>query len=144
MPVTQEQTEQIIRGAHDRARALGVRITVAIVDEGGHHQALSRMDGSAPISARIAEAKAAGAALWHRDGEALLAISKERPEFFGQVDRLVRLPLMPALGSALLRRGDDILGAVGVSGATGEQDLECARAGLQASGFAQDDPTSGR
>jgi len=117
---------------------MGIRITIAVVDEGGVLQALARMDGAFPLSPQIAEAKAVGAAMWRRDGAALVTARKERPEFFAQVDRLLRTPLMPALGSVLLRRGGDVLGAVGVSGATGEQDLECALAGLRAANFAEE------
>src|SRR5579863_2599335 len=128
MPIELEQAQTIIRGAHEKARAMGIRITIAVVDEGGVLQALARMDGAFPLSPQIAEAKAVGAAMWHRDGAALVTARKERPEFFNQVDRLLRTPLMPALGSVLLRRAGDVLGAVGVSGATGEEDLECALA----------------
>lgn len=46
---------------------------VAVVDEGGLLVALGRMDGAFPLSAQIAEAKAAGTALWHRDGDRLAA-----------------------------------------------------------------------
>src|SRR4029077_17132823 len=109
---------------------LGIRITVAVVDEGGLLQALGRMDGAFPLSAQIAESKAVGAALWHREGAPLATVNRERPAFFTQVDRLVRLPMMPGLGSLLIRRGGAVLGAVGVSGAAPEQDRECASAGL--------------
>jgi uncharacterized protein GlcG (DUF336 family) len=47
-----------------------------------------------------------------------------------QVSRLTRLPIVPALGSVLIRRGDAVLGAVGISGARPEQDKECALTGL--------------
>jgi uncharacterized protein GlcG (DUF336 family) len=57
-------------------------------------------------------------------------MQRERPTFFGQVDRLVRTPMIPGLGSLLVRRQDRVLGAVGVSGARPEQDKECAEAGL--------------
>ena len=138
MPVELEQAQAIIRGAHEKARAMGIRITIAVVDEGGVLQALARMDGAFPVSPQLAESKAVGAAMWHRDGAALVTARRERPEFFSQVDRLLRTPLMPALGSVLLRREGAILGAVGVSGATGEQDLECALAGLTAANFAEE------
>jgi glc operon protein GlcG len=140
VPITLQQAQAIIRGAHQRAAAIGIRVTVAVVDEGGHLQALARMDGSFPLSPQIAEAKAVGAALWLRDGAALRAASQERPHFFAQVDRLARTPLMPALGSVLVRSAGQVLGAVGVSGASGEEDLECAQAGLRACGFPTGDP----
>ena len=109
---------------------MGVRVTVAVVDEGGALQALGRMDGAPSLSSQIAEAKAVGAAVWHREGASLLELQTSRPAFFDAVSRLVRLPVMPGLGSVLIRNQDAVLGAVGVSGAASEQDLECARAGL--------------
>jgi glc operon protein GlcG len=132
MPLTLEEAQTVIAGAHEHAAQLGVRVTVAIVDEGGLLQALGRMDGAPPLSAQIAEAKAVGAAVWHRDGSALREMQETRPAFFAQVDRMVRLPIMPGAGSALIRRADAILGAVGVSGALPDQDGECAGAGLSA------------
>jgi glc operon protein GlcG len=132
MPLTLEEAQTVIAGAHERANQLGLRVTAAVVDEGGLLQALGRMDGAPPLSAQIAESKAVGAALWHRDGAALQQVQETRPVFFAQVDRLVRLPIIPAAGSVLIRRGDAILGAVGVSGALPDQDRACAEAGLTA------------
>jgi glc operon protein GlcG len=71
----------IITAAHDRARELGLRITVAVVDEGGLLIALGRMDGAFPLSAQIAEAKAQGAAVWHRDGHVIAEQQAARPAF---------------------------------------------------------------
>ncbi len=109
---------------------MGLRVTVAVVDDGGVLKALARMDGAPPLSSQIAEAKAVGCAMWLREGDSLKKVQAERPAFFEAANRLVRTPIMPALGSLLIRRGEEVLGAVGVSGAASEQDLECARAGL--------------
>jgi uncharacterized protein GlcG (DUF336 family) len=103
-----------------------------VVDQGGVLIALARMDGAPPISSQVAEAKAVGAAMLHRDGASLAELAKDRPGFFSVVDRLVRVPIVPGLGSALIKRDDDVLGAVGVSGGRPDQDLECAEAGLSA------------
>jgi glc operon protein GlcG len=130
MPLTLEEAQTVIAGAHEHANQHGLRVTVAIVDEGGLLQALGRMDGAPPLSAQIAEAKAVGASVWHRDGDSLREINQSRPAFFAQVDRMVRMPMIPGPGSVLIRRGDAILGAVGVSGALPDQDRECAEAGL--------------
>jgi uncharacterized protein GlcG (DUF336 family) len=132
MPLSLEEANGVILRAQLKAGALGVRVTVAVVDEGGLLIALGRMDGAPPISPQIAESKAVGAALWHREGDALAQVNRERPAFFAQVDRLARLPIMPGLGSLLVRRGGGVLGAVGVSGALAEQDRDCAEAGLAA------------
>ena len=132
MPLKLEEAQTVIAGAHEHANQLGIRVTVAVVDEGGHLQALARMDGAPPLSAQIAEAKAVGAAVWHRDGEALQKLQEGRPAFFGQVDRMVRMPLIPGAGSVLVRRAGAVLGAVGVSGGLPEQDRDCGDAGLAA------------
>ena len=73
MPLSLAQAHVLIAAAHDHAVANGWKIAVAVVDEGGLLVALGRMDGAFPLSAQIAEAKAAGTALWHRDGEQLAA-----------------------------------------------------------------------
>jgi uncharacterized protein GlcG (DUF336 family) len=132
MPISSQEARRLIDAAQAHAATLGIRITVAVVDEGGLLQALFRMDGAPPLSAQISESKANGAALWHRDGAALAQVYKERPGFFAVADRLTRLPIVPGLGSVLVRRQGAVLGAVGVSGGKPEQDLECAEAGLAA------------
>lgn len=130
MPLTLEDANQVISRAQAKAAADGIRVTVAVVDEGGLLIALSRMDGAPPLSPQIAEAKAVGAAMLYRDGAGLADLAKERPGFFSVVDRLVRVPIVPGLGSILIRRDGKVLGAVGVSGGKPEQDLDCAQAGV--------------
>src|SRR5712692_1515977 len=122
MPLALDEARSLISAAHERARSEGLGVAVAVVDEGGFLQALGRMDGAPPLSAQIAEAKAVGAAVWRRPGDQLATVQRERPGFFEAVDRLVRLPVMPGLGSVLIRRQGVVVGAVGVSGATPDQD----------------------
>jgi glc operon protein GlcG len=126
------QAQRLVCAAHDHAHGAGLRIAVAVVDEGGLLQALGRMDGAFPLSSQIAEAKAVGAALWHRDGGDLAQVQRERGAFFAAVGQLTRLPIIPGAGSVVMRDGETVLGAIGVSGATPEGDLECAEAGLRA------------
>ena len=130
MSLSCEEALQVIAAAQARARVLGLKVAVAVVDEGGQLQALARMDGATPLSSQIAEAKASGAALLHRDGGSLQQLQQERPAFFTAVDRMARVPLVPGPGSVLIKRDGAVLGAVGVSGATPLQDLDCAQAGL--------------
>jgi glc operon protein GlcG len=130
MPLSLTAANNLIARAHAKAHALGIKVTVAIVDEGGHLVALSRMDGAMPLSPQLAEAKAVGAAMFMRDGEALAKMAQDRPGFFSAADRLVRVPLIPGLGSALISEDGTVIGAVGVSGGRPDQDLECAQAGL--------------
>jgi uncharacterized protein GlcG (DUF336 family) len=90
------------------------------------------MDGAPPLSAQIAEAKAVGAALWHRDGDELALVQESGAAFFASVSQMARLPIIPADGSFVIRDGDTVLGAVGVSGAQSDKDRECAEAGVAA------------
>jgi glc operon protein GlcG len=130
MPLNLDDANKVIAGAHARAAQLGLSVTAAVVDEGGHLVALGRMDGAPPLSPQIAEAKAVGAAMLLRDGGSLLQMSQDRPMFFNAVDRLVRVPLIPGPGSLPIKRDGMTIGAVGVSGAKPDEDLACAHAGL--------------
>ena len=106
MPLSLAQANVLIAAAHDHAVGNGWKIAVAVVDEGGLLVALGRMDGAFPLSAQIAEAKAAGTALWHRDGEQLAASRSSHEGFFDAVSRLVRLPhTRPRLSVDPERRG---------------------------------------
>jgi glc operon protein GlcG len=130
MPLSLEDANKVIADAHARAARIGVSVTAAVVDEGGHLIALGRMDGAPPLSPQIAEAKAVGAAMLLRDGASLQKLAEDRPGFFSAVDRLVRMPMIPGPGSMPITRDGLTIGAVGVSGARPEQDLECCQAGL--------------
>src|SRR5256886_7446932 len=133
MPLTLQEAQAVITGAHERAAKIGARVTVAVVDEGGHLQALGRMDGAAPLSAQIAETKAASVALFRRDGAALRQLQEANPGFFAQLDRIVRVPILAGGAPArLLRGGPRLRARPGSSGMAPGQDDECAQAGLTA------------
>src|ERR1700736_2215359 len=130
MPLSLEDANRVVAITHQKAAQMGVSVTAAVVDEGGHLIALGRMDGAPPLSPQIAEAKAVGAAMLLRDGGSLLQMSQDRPDFFHAVDRLVRIPLIPGPGCMPIKKDGMTVGAGGGSGAKPEQDLVCAHAGL--------------
>jgi uncharacterized protein GlcG (DUF336 family) len=133
MRISQDHARRIIDGAQRHAQSLDIAITVAVVDEGGLVKAIDRMDGAPPLSAQIAEAKAQGAAVWHRDGHVLAEVAQERAGFVAAVSQMTRLPLIAGAGSIVIRDGDgNVLGAVGVSGGMPEQDRACCEAGITA------------
>jgi glc operon protein GlcG len=131
MPLSLKEAGQLIDKAHSKAAELGIKVTAAVVDEGGHLIALGRMDGAPPLSPQIAEAKAVGAAMFLRDGGALAQMAQDRPGFFSAADRMVRVPLIPGLGSVLIKHDGKYVGAIGVSGARPEQDLDCAECAVK-------------
>jgi glc operon protein GlcG len=133
MPLTLQEAQAVIAGGHERAAKIGAEVTVAVVDEGGHLQSLGRMTGAAPLSARIAETKAASVALFRREGAALWEMQEASPGFFAQLGRAVPVPILAGAGAALLKRGDTVVGALAVSGGMMPgQDDECAEAALAA------------
>jgi uncharacterized protein GlcG (DUF336 family) len=133
MRISQDLTRRIIDAAQRHAGSLDIAVTVAVVDEGGFVKAIDRMDGAPPLSAQIAEAKAQGAAVWHRDGHVLAEVAEQRAGFVAAVSQMTRLPLIAGAGSIVIKDADEnVLGAVGVSGGTPEQDRECCDAGVAA------------
>lgn len=133
MALSQSESRTIVQAAQEHARSLGIRVTVTVVDAGGLVKLADRMDGAPPLSAQIAEAKAQGAAVWHRDGHVLAELAQERPDFVSAVSQMTRLPLIPAGGSVVIRDPTDaVVGAVGVSGGRPEQDRACCEAGIAA------------
>ena len=132
MPLTIADAQKVIDAASAKADALGIKVTFAVVDEGGHLVALSRMDGAGPLTPSVAEGKAIGAALLRRDGAALLSMANDRAAFWAAVKDRDRIAMVPGPGSLLISVGGAVVGAIGVSGARPEQDAECAEAGAAA------------
>jgi uncharacterized protein GlcG (DUF336 family) len=126
------EAQNVIAAAQMKAAELGIKVSVAVVDAGSHLVALERMDGAPPVSPAIAEGKAVGAAMFLRDGAAMLTIANDRPAFYAAVAGMARTKIVPGPGSLLIQRDGSVVGAVGVSGGKPEQDLECAEAGLTA------------
>src|SRR3989442_9300944 len=135
MPLTLVDAQKAINGAHAKAGQLESLATAAIVDEGGLLMALGRMEGAGSLTPQIAEAKAVGAAMLQRDGAGLAELAKDRPGFFSVADRLVRVPIVPGLGSVLIRRDGKVVGAMGVSGGRAGEDGGSAEGGPRSTCF---------
>lgn len=125
MALTLEQAERIVQGARRKAVELGVAITVAVVDDGGHLVALSRMDGARFITVDVALGKAFTAAAFQRES----AQVGQNP-FLAAGPELSGGRIVPLGGGLPVRLGNQVVGGVGASGATADQDAECAKAGL--------------
>jgi uncharacterized protein GlcG (DUF336 family) len=115
MSLTLQEAQTVITGAHECATQIGAQVTVAVVDEGGHLQALGRMPGAAPLSAQIAETKATSVALFRRDGGAVREMQQTSPDFFAQLNRIAPMPILAGAGARLILRGDAALMALGVT-----------------------------
>jgi uncharacterized protein GlcG (DUF336 family) len=107
-------------------------LTVVVLDVGGHLVAAEREDGSAMKRFEVAYGKAHGALALGVGSRALMARAEQQPYFIGAVAAAVG-PLVPVPGGVLLRDGEgNLVGAVGVSGDTSDNDEAAALAGIAA------------
>ena len=130
--LTLEQAESWIRKACAKATQLGVKVSAVVVDAGGNPVAFARMDGAGILTPEIARAKAYTAVAFKSNSKDFAERMKDRPAAGlgltqASGNRIVLLP-----GGVLARKGDEIIGAIGVSGASSDQDHEC---GLEALGL---------
>ena len=127
--------EKIIATAKLKAGEMGLKINIAIVDDGGHLLAFARMDGARPASGYTAMTKAVTAATFRQETGPLppnaepnvllsLSIQNAAAASGGKVTTLK--------GGVPVVHNDQIIGAVGIGGGTGEQDAEIAKAGIAA------------
>lgn len=130
MSLTLREAHAVSLRVREHAEAIGVAVSVAVVDGGGHLQVLDRMDGASPLSARVSSTKASSVALFRRDGADLMRMQQAWPVVFAQIDQVAGMPIIAGAGSRLIRHGDVVVGALSVSGSTPEQDDECADVGL--------------
>ncbi len=123
--------EAALAAASAQARELGVRVSVAVVDEGGNLKAFARMDG-AEVAGPVLAVDKAYTALAHRlPTDELGALAQPGGELYGlQANGGGRSVLFG--GGIPVHDGDEVIGAVGISGATVVEDVACARAAIAA------------
>ncbi len=131
--VSSELAHRIIAAAEAKATEMGVPMVIAVCDESGVLKALSRMDGAALLSVQVAQDKAYTAVGFSMSTDAWHPFIKDDPPLahgaVGGIDRLVVFG-----GGYPIEVGEQIVGAIGVSGGHYSQDMEVAQAGLAALG----------
>jgi uncharacterized protein GlcG (DUF336 family) len=129
--VTLDTALYIIAGARQKAEAIGVAMNIAIVDEGNNLVAFQRMDGAWLGSMDIAKGKAYTARAFNMSTKDLAPLCVPGQPLFGiHVSNQGRLIIFA--GGIPLERGGEVVGAIGVSGGSVEQDQEVAEAGVEA------------
>jgi glc operon protein GlcG len=127
--------ETVLEATKKKAAAMGLKCNIAIVDDGGHLLTFARMDGARPASAATALTKAVSAATFRQETGPMPA--KGEPDLLLSLS----LPITAAAsgGKITVLKGGipivvdgQVIGAIGVGGGTGEQDVEVAKAGIQA------------
>jgi uncharacterized protein GlcG (DUF336 family) len=139
--VTLEQASTIIDTALATAHEKGfAALTVVVLDAGGCPVALKREDGSALLRHRIATAKAWGVLGMGEPGRKLRDRAQNNPAFFNVLVELADGNIIPNPGGVIIRdKAGAIVGSVGISGDTGDNDEICAVAGIKAAGLVADD-----
>jgi len=128
--LTADDARRIVAAAEAEALANHWRVTIAVVDDGGHLLWLQRLDGAPPVSAEIAPAKARTAAVGRRESKVYEDMINQ-----GRVSFLSAPTLLGMLeGGVPIMVDGDCLGAVGVSGVKSSEDAQVARAGIAALG----------
>ncbi len=132
MSLMLKTAERLIAASEAKAREYGINVTTAVVDDAGFIVQMRRMDGTRPLTTQIAHSKAYTAAIMQRPARDLLHWSESEPVYFGQVARMGHQPIVATQGGMPVRPGAEIIGGIGVSGGTPDQDQACCEAALAA------------
>ena len=135
--ITLENARTIVATTRERGREMDLKpLSVVVLDAGGHVLAFEREDGAAPGRFAIAFGKAYGAVMLGMAGRAQMARAEAQAYFMAAVNGAFGGSVIPVPGGVLVR--DDagtVIGAVGVTGDTSDNDALAAIAGIEAAGL---------
>ena len=135
MTVAFEQARALADAARAQGLAIGKALSIAVVDYGGFIVLVERMDGARPMTPSIALSKAYSAAVMQRPTVMLEGWRNSDPVFFTQVGRMGQHPIVATKGGYTLKRDGAILGGIGISGGSPDEDQKIAEDVLRAHGF---------
>jgi uncharacterized protein GlcG (DUF336 family) len=129
--ITLDDAKAVVAAAEDRAEEMGVPMCIAVMDDGGNLVAFHRMDGALLASIDIAQDKAYTAVSLEMDTETVWEVSQPGESLYGlggtNDGRIVTFG-----GGLPLEVDGTVVGAVGVSGGSAEEDVTVASAGVEA------------
>ncbi len=131
------QANSMIAGALSKAADEGLRpLTVVVHDPGGNLIACQRADGSSPVAAKFAGGKACGALALGQSSRKIAEMSEGRPHFVPMLEGMAPGGVVPVAGGVIACDAEGVIvGAIGVTGETPENDEACALAGIAAVGL---------
>lgn len=114
-------------------------LTVIVLDAGGHTKVLKRDDGCSLLRPEIAMGKAWGTLGMGFGGRELARRGAKMPGFYSALSDMSGGRMVPVPGGVLIRsESGEILGAVGISGDTSDNDETCAVYGIRAANLTPD------
>lgn len=124
----------MIRKAFEKGAELGLKpLSAVVLDAGGHVKAFERQDDAAPGRFAIAHGKAYGAVMLGMAGTAQMARAEQQGYFMAALNGVYGGQVVPVPGGVLVRdRKGAVIGALGVTGDTSDNDAICAVAGIEA------------
>lgn len=125
--LTLEAAKRVAAAAEAEAARLGAKVVIAVVDDGGYPIYLERRNGTQVASAQVAIDKARTAAIYRRPSKVFEDQVRD-----GRVSALALSGAVPLQGGLPLVHGEMIVGAIGVSGETPQEDEDIARVGTLA------------
>lgn len=128
--ITLSAAQAVLEAATAKANEIGQPMNIAVVDDGGHLVAFVRMDGAIKASIDISIRKARTSILMNAPTSALMPLCQPGAELYGLEQTSGGMVIFG--GGVLLTDNDVVIGAVGVSAGSVEQDVSVAEAGAQA------------
>ena len=135
--LTLDQANRIISAALAASREAGYKpMGIAVLDDAGHLKAFAREDGASMFRFEVAQAKAWGAVGMGASSRVLGQRAKDNPNFFVSLAATANGKFLPQTGAVLIKNAEgEVLGAVGASGGTGDEDEAICMAGVAAAGL---------
>lgn len=132
--LTLDVANQLVDAALEKARELALQpLTVAVLDAGGHLIALQRQDGASTLRPQIAGGKASSALAMGMSSRRLSEMAAERPGFVASLGAIATTGIIPAAGGVLIATKEGaLIGAIGITGDTSDNDEACALAAIAA------------
>jgi uncharacterized protein GlcG (DUF336 family) len=135
--ITLEQARRVIAAALESGHRLGLApLSVVVLDAGGNVKAFEREDGASNLRFQIAHGKAYGALGLGIGSRAIMTRAEQQPYFVAAVTAAFGGALIPVPGGVLVSdEASEIVGAVGVTGDTSDNDEAAAVTGIEAAGL---------
>ncbi len=123
---------RLLSAAANAAEERGVAVAVCVTDRDGGVIGAVRMPGAPRLLGELAAAKAHTAATFRRDSVEVGALADAAPSVLAAAGELADHPVITDPGGVAIADAEQVVGAIGVAGGTGEQDVEIGRAALAA------------
>lgn len=126
--ISSDLAQKMMNKAIEKAMELGIKVNIAIVDQGGNLKAFCRMDGAPLLSIQIAQNKAYTAAAFGILTHQWYDMIKDEPSLRLGIVHTEKLIIFG--GGYPIYDGEDLAGGIGVSGGSEEEDRICCEAAL--------------